>query len=300
MTSRVSRSRDEVPSRDVPPSLSRALDDVSLVRAIGELYAPGAPEPDLVALCAALAGREITLDVPGGRVRVDLGDWTSIVMIRLGAWEPHLLGLVRALVRPGATVLDIGAHVGAWTMLFASLVGPTGSVIACEPSPASAARLRAMTDARVRVIETAIGDRVGRATLFGDGDSMLRSLVPEALGGPSSTSEVAITTMDSLGVERADLIKIDTEGFELRVLRGGQTLLARCDPTLVIELHATALRALDEDTTDVFAWLRGEGFCVFDLRPEGTELCVEPLRDTPTTNHVLARRDPAGFVVPLR
>jgi len=281
----------------------RALDDAALLRAIAELYAPGAPDPEMAALCADLAGREIALAVPGGTVRVDLGDWTSIVMVRLGAWEPHLLGLVRALVRPNAIVIDVGAHVGAWTVLFASLVGPSGRVIACEPFAPSAARARSMVEAadvgeRVHVIETAIGDRIGTVNLYAAGDSMLCSLVPGA--GATDSSEVPIATLDSLGVERADVIKIDTEGFELAVLRGGRDLLARCDPTLIIELHADQLIALGSSTADVYAELRAQGFTVFDLRPEGTELVVEPLREQPTTHHVLARRDPTGFVAPLR
>lgn len=269
------------------PFVLRFLDDASLVRAITERYAPGAPEPDVGALCAELAGRELELAVPGGAVHVDLGDWTSILMVRLGAWEPHLLGLARALVRPGATVIDVGAHVGAWTAMFASLAGPIGRVIACEPYAPSAARARAMAAANVRVIETAIGDRVGTAKLRAASDSMLCALAGDG-------DDVPITTLDELGVE-ADVIKIDTEGHELAVLRGARELLARTDPALLVELHPA-----QASPADVYAELRAQGFTVFDLRPEGTELVVEPLRDAPATNHVLARRASAGFVVPLR
>jgi hypothetical protein len=126
---------------------------------------------------------------------------------------------------------------------------------------------------------------------------MLRTLVE---GDATDGGEVSIVTLDSLGIARADVIKIDTEGFELAVLRGASELLARCDPALIIELHADQLRALGASTADVFALLRERGFTVFDLRPVGTDLVVEPLREASTTNHVLARRDPAGFVVPLR
>lgn len=280
----------------------RDLDDASLVRAIEDLYAPGAPEPDVAALCRELAGREVALAVPGGVVRVDLGDWTSIMMVRLRAWEPHLSGLARALVRPGDHAVDVGAHVGTWTLLLASLVGPTGQVVAFEPFEPSAARARAAVLAagvadRVRVITSAVGDRVGRAALYGGSDTMLSSLVPIE---EARASDVPITTLDDLGDERIDFVKIDTEGLELAVLRGARRRLGGGDPKLLIELHAEQLAALGSSQAAVFEELTAQRFTVFDLRPEGTELIVTPLKGGPTTHHVLARRDPTAFVVPLR
>ncbi|MBX3155594.1 MAG: FkbM family methyltransferase [Deltaproteobacteria bacterium] len=286
----------------IPP---RELDDAALVRAIAELYVPGAPEPELGPLCAALAGREVALPVPGGAVRVDLGDWTSIVMLRLGAWEPHLLGLARTLVRPGAVAIDVGAHAGAWTLLLGSLVGPTGRVIAYEPYPPSAARARAAIEAadlrdRVQLLASAAGERAGAGTLHGAGDAMLCTLVPDATA--SAICTVTITTLDELPLDRADVVKIDTEGYELAVLRGARALLARSDPSLIVELHAAQLAAQGLSIADVVEELRAQGFTAFDLRPEGHSLHVVPLRGDrpPTTHHILARRDPAPFVAPLR
>ena len=282
-----------------------ALDDPSLIRAIEDLYAVGAAEPDLDALCRSLAGREVSLAVPGGTVRVDLGDWTSIVMIRLRAWEPHLSGLARALVRPGDLAIDVGAHVGTWTLLLASLVGERGQVVAFEPHGPSAARARGAVIAaglggRVRLVEAAVGDRVGRAPLYAGSDSMLCSLVLGAGDAPDTATEVQVTTLDELGRDPVRFLKIDTEGLELAVLRGGRALLAGGDPAILVELHAEELAAQGSSTAAVFAELRGQGFTVFDLRPEGLELVVQPLRGEPTTHHVLARRDPLPFVVSLR
>ncbi len=282
------------------------LDDASLVRAIENLYAPGAPEQDVAQLCRALAGREVALAVPGGVVQIDLGDWTSIMMIRLGAWEPHLAGLARALVRAGDHVVDVGAHVGTWTLLLASLVGPGGRVVALEPFEPSAIRARTAVLAagfadRVRVITAAVGDRVGRASLYGGTDTMLSSLVRGEGAAAAPAIEVAITTLDELGDEPVDFAKIDTEGLELAVLRGARRRLGRGDPELLVELHAEQLAALGSSQAAVFDELAAQGFTVFDLRPEGTELIVQPLlAAAPTTHHVLARRDPTPFVVPLR
>jgi hypothetical protein len=109
-----------------------------------------------------------------------------------------------------------------------------------------------------------------------------------------------VTTLDELGDPRVAFLKIDTEGLELGVLRGGRALLGRGEPAILLELHAEQLAAQGLTTAVVFDELRAQGFAVFDLRPIGFELHVEHLRGEPTTHHVLARRDPTPFVVPLR
>lgn len=299
----------------------RELDDAALRRAIVELYAPGAVEPDVAALCRALAGRALTVAVPGGAVEVDLGDWTSIIMIRLGGWEPHLAGLAAALVGPGAVAIDVGAHVGTWTLLLAARVGPGGRVIAFEPYPPSAARARAAVIGagvgdRVRVIEAAVGDRGGRAPLYGGADPMLRSLVADdgaagAASAAGASDDVAVTTLDAVmapdgpdGLDvldaPVDFVKIDSEGLELAVLRGGRRLLARGAPAILIELHVEQLARHGGSLAELLAELDRQGFTAFDLRPDGDALRVEALRGPPTTHHLLARRDPRPFTVGLR
>lgn len=290
----------------------RELDDAALRRAIVELYAPGAVEPDVAALCRALAGRALTIAVPGGAVEVDLGDWTSIIMIRLGGWEPHLAGLAAALVGPGAVAVDVGAHVGTWTLLLAARVGPGGRVVAFEPYAPSAARARAAVlgagvGDRVRVIEAAVGDRVGRAPLYGGADPMLRSLVADDHEA-SAPADVAVTTLDAVmapdGLDAVDgavdFVKIDSEGLELAVLRGGRRLLARGAPAILIELHVEQLARHGGSLAELLAELDRQGFTAFDLRPDGDALRVEALRGPPTTHHLLARRDPRPFSVGLR
>ncbi len=296
----------------------RQLDDAALRRAIVELYAPGAVEPDVAALCQALAGRALTIAVPGGAVEVDLGDWTSIIMIRLGGWEPHLAGLAAALVGPGAVAVDVGAHVGTWTLLLAARVGPGGRVVAFEPYAPSAARARAAVlgagvGDRVRVIEAAVGDRVGRAPLYGGADPMLRSLVADddQTGAVGAPVDVAVTTLDAVMAPDGpdaldaldapvDFVKIDSEGLELAVLRGGRRLLARGAPAILIELHVEQLARHGGSMAELLDELDRQGFTAFDLRPDGDALRVEALRGPPTTHHLLARRDPRPFTVGLR
>jgi FkbM family methyltransferase len=292
----------------------RALDDDALLLELRGRFAPGAPEPDLAALAAGLRGRELAVPVPGGAVRVDLGDWTSLLLVRLGAWEPHLVALARALIRPGDVTVDAGAHVGAWTLVLAALAGAGGRVLAYEPLPDSAARARAAVaagglDERAQVIEAALGEREGRARLhrFSSGprfpgpDAMLCSLTPGPGYEGAGALEVRVTALDDAPLARLDFLKLDTEGAELAVLRGARALLARSPRArILVELHAEELAAQGLAPADVFRELEAQGFSLLDLRPEGGALLARRLRgDAPTTHHVLASRDGAELDVPL-
>lgn len=159
----------------------------------------------------------------------------------------------------GKIVYDVGAWEGVLTLFFARAVGGRGQVIACEPNPRSAARLRenlALNLLRhVRLFEVALGDVEGQAWLH----------VPDGIAARGHLSmngtgiAVPVRRLDALiaeeGLPAPDFVKVDVEGAELAVLRGAQATLTRCRPILLIEVHPqtdraalwTLLRALGYD-----------------------------------------------------
>ena len=160
---------------------------------------------------------------------------------------------------------------------------------------------------RAEVIEGALGAAPGRRPLYAyagpryaGADSMLCSLVPGE--GYSPVAEVQVTTLDAAELPRVDLLKIDTEGAELDVLRGAWATLGRSpDPRVLVELHPVELAAAGHGVTDVTAELAAAGLAVFDLVPDGATLAARllPPGVAPTAAHVLARRDPTPFAVSL-
>ena len=300
----------------------RALSDGALLAALRALYRPGRAPPDEAALCEALRGREVAVPVPGGGLWVDLGDWTSLLVVRLGAWEPHLRRVCERLLGAGQRALDVGAHCGAYTLLFAGRVGTTGRVVAFEPHGPSAALLRRSVEglAQVRLVEAAVSDQEGSAELLWwsrgvagearDGryhgpDRMLRSLFP-AQGYAKSGEQVAVTTLDAwaarTGEGPVDLVKIDVEGAEEAVLRGSRALLAAPGVRVLLELHPGELPAAGSSVQQVLAELRLQGFDVLDLVPAGDRISARPLSKgaLPRSQHVLAQRGAGeGFEVSL-
>lgn len=155
-----------------------------------------------------------------------------------GSGERRALAHVARRVPGNApvTVLDVGANVGEYAASALDVLGPRAQIVSFEPSPAAFARLseRHGANPQVRLVNTALGDAEGTATLYGDAaGSPLGSLYERHLAHHgievAPTEEVQVTTLDAWctreGVTRIDLLKLDAEGHELRILEGGRGLL---------------------------------------------------------------------------
>lgn len=215
----------------------------------------------LNALCPHAGYRRIRLF--GATMRLDLSDFIQRE-IYLGLFEPHETRLVKTYLHPGMTVVDVGANIGYYVVLAASRVGPSGRVLAFEPSPWACQRLRHTVaenglDATVSVHPHAVGDRAGTATLFMPG--RVGNHTPSILGGEADAEpiDVPLTTLDDAlrthGIDRVDLLKIDVEGFEPNVLAGArQALRSRSIKAILCELNrgwlgrnGTTVEALYDD-----------------------------------------------------
>jgi len=167
-------------------------------------------------------------------------------------YEPGTTRLFQKLLRPGMTVIDVGAHWGYFTLLAARGVGEEGRVYAFEPHPDNWALLvknvRANGYGNVIPLQKALADRVGRMPLFlGKNDAGCNSLHHGPLTREESVM-VQVTTLDAFleveGRPPVDLIKIDIEGGEPAALEGARGLLQRSSTLrLIIEFHPRLLRA---------------------------------------------------------
>lgn len=152
---------------------------------------------------------------------------------------------MRALLRPGDTVLDIGANFGVFTKLFSELAGPSGEVIAFEPIPETFRTLSAGVELlklqNVKTLNKAVSDHVGTALMevpqYSEtmGENLYESHIVNSSDAPNTYS-VQTVTIDSLQLSKVDFIKIDVEGHELQVLRGGRETIQRLHPTLMVEV----------------------------------------------------------------
>ena len=175
-------------------------------------------------------------------------------------YEQATTRLFRQLIQPGMVVVDIGANIGYFTLLAAELVGSSGTVYAFEPEPNNYALLNKNIHlnsySNIQPAETAVSDECGSTQLFLSAmDNGSHSIHDAAARGVAATHLVATTTLDAFlegeGWPNVDLVKIDVEGAETRVLDGMERFCERSpDFNLIIEycpalIHATGAKPSD-------------------------------------------------------
>lgn len=164
----------------------------------------------------------------------------KVLRVLGGTYEPEQTALFVEHVRPGATVLDVGANAGYYTLLAATLAGPEGRVVAFEPEPAIARFLRrhvAINRLRnVRVEEAAVSDRDGTARFEGGTGSGTGHLTGAGAGG-REVRTVRLDTLCAASGLAPDAVKMDVEGAEMDALRGARETLARHRPVLFLSTH---------------------------------------------------------------
>jgi len=142
------------------------------------------------------------------------------------SYQRHKFLTAVPLVKEARVFVDIGAHVGLWSMQ-AELAFE--QVIAFEPHPVHAAIYpHNMRTDRYALHRVALGEREGSVRLDGKPGSSGDTHV-------AGEGDIPMVTLDSFGLERIDLLKIDTEGYELPILRGAVETLKRCRPVVVVE-----------------------------------------------------------------
>lgn len=214
----------------------------------------------------------------GVRMRLDLADRVQRLEA-FRAYERRELALVRAQLRPGDTVLDVGAHVGYYALHAAYAVGPTGQVHAFEPVPANAARLRANVElnefANVVVNEVAVSAASSREWLgIVDirGESGWSSLL---VAGRENSRDVEVETVTLDGYARdaemidAALIKIDVQGKEMDVLLGGRELLSGAGPDVLCEADPYWLGEAGRTPEELIAFMRDLGYRAWGVPARG-------------------------------
>lgn len=234
----------------------------------GRHTAPARGPETLTTRTEADLGTEIAIWSPDGYLLVPAEDGRLVAAMRASpVLEPGTRRVLTALLRPGMTCLEVGAHIGTLTLPAAFAVGPEGVVHAFEPVPRLAALLRRNLETngvagRVRLVEAAAGETPGIAWLHVGAPYGHSSLLPLD-EGEIARVPVAVRPVDQVlpAGTRVDVVKIDAEGTELAVWAGMRRVLAENhDVAVLVEFGPSHLA---RGGIPLDAWLDtllGEGF----------------------------------------
>jgi FkbM family methyltransferase len=231
------------------------------------------------------------LPTPFEKVRIYASSEGGLRYLRpnLNGVDPTLLRLVSELVRPGHSVWDIGANLGLFSFAAAAAAGRQGHVLAVEPDVTLVGLLRrtaasARGYAEVDVMPVAVADdlSVGRFNIArrNRSTSHLDGFGTSQTGGIRSTQLVPIVTLDWLAANfrRPDVIKIDVEGAEGKVLDGGTDIL-RNAPVLICEVAGRSAAAIAD-------LLLSHGYTLYDgALPAGERVPVTVAQPTTLAIH---------------
>ena len=215
----------------------------------------------------------------GLRWELDLREGIDFSIYLFGSFEPRTVAAYRTIVSAGAMVIDIGANIGAHALPLGACVGPTGRVIAVEPTEYAFERLR-----RQISLNPELNSRITpvQVMLMGETDAVLADAIesswplatpddahPQHAGVAKATTGAIATTLDALVSElslpNVDFIKLDVDGYEIEVLRGARKTLSKFLPTLVFEHAPYTMVEKGYDPEEMAHILQSLGYVFADL-----------------------------------
>jgi len=211
---------------------------------------------------------------------LDLREGIDFSIWLLGSFEPETVRCYQGIVKEGDVVLDIGANIGAHTLLLAKSVGELGRVIAFEPTDYAFSKLSKNTAlnpklaSRIQCMQYMLVDSETQDSTTPSLYSSWPLKDEEDLhdlhqGRLMTTSGAEPKTLDSavfsIGLDRVDCIKLDIDGFECGMLRGAREVLTRWHPPIIMELAPYVLEEQGASLSELIGLLKEYGYVLYRL-----------------------------------
>jgi FkbM family methyltransferase len=228
--------------------------------------------------------KKIFVDLSGYGVYVMPGDYIGDAILKAKAYEPHVTALIRTTLKKDDVFLDLGANVGYFTLLAASLVKDAGKVIAFEPNPQNQQLLYAS------IVKNGFSNIKVYPYAVSDSETLLRFTTVGSNGGVVTDFSKdqryfllvqAVVLDDMLTNEaRIDVVKIDIEAHEPSAIRGMAALINRHKPKIITEYHPWAMQLNNaEAPLEYLQQIYSFGYSLSIIEPTGNLLAVSNADD---------------------
>jgi FkbM family methyltransferase len=209
-----------------------------------------------------------TKTINGITYELDLREVIDSSLYFTSTYEVKIDRLFEKYVKPGSTVIDIGANIGLHTLRSALLTGEKGKVLAIEPSTWAIKKLQRNLELNpelskiIEIRHNALGENVEESISLGFQSSYLLN------GKKEIYSEVVdVLTLDLIAeqdsLQSVDFIKIDVDGHELHILRGAKQLLSISKPVIVVEFTPSYSISYLDELAAIEAYLQSLGYLWF-------------------------------------
>ncbi len=179
--------------------------------------------------------------------------------------------LFQKYIPVGGVVVDVGACLGDHTVSYSEMVGPDGCVHAFEPNPAACECLTHNMQSRLNVIVHiyALGAKTGWGEILKHNEKSEAYNLGATQIAMRNSGDVLISTLDreSDKWSRLDFIKIDAEGFEPDIIRGGIETIKRFHPVILVEVNRPILKKRGKKPSDILGPLIDLGYSVQPSEP---------------------------------
>jgi len=218
------------------------------------------------------------VEIEGRKMFTQNNDGLALSIFKI--YEPNQTKIVKKYVHEGDVVIDVGAHVGYYTLLMAQLVGKNGKVYSFEPDPANFELLKKSVEINgfenVVLIQKAVSDTTEKIKLFlGDNDSAVNRIYDAKLGDAKKSIDVQSITIDEYFKENDKLfnfIKIDSEGSEAKIINGMEKFLTKNRKLIMMtEFFPFLIKKSGDEPNQYLKSLENSGFELYNILDNNKE-----------------------------
>lgn len=218
------------------------------------------------------------VEIEGRKMFTQNNDGLALSIFKI--YEPNQTKIVKKYVHEGDVVIDVGAHVGYYTLLMAQLVGKNGKVYSFEPDPVNFELLKKSVEINgfenVVLIQKAVSDTTEKIKLFlGDNDSAVNRIYDAKLGDAKKSIDVESITIDEYFKENDKLfnfIKIDSEGSEAKIINGMEKFLTKNRKLIMMtEFFPFLIKKSGDEPKQYLKSLENSGFELYNILDDNKE-----------------------------
>ncbi len=252
--------------------------------------------------------RSIITTIDGITYELDFNEMIDSAIYYTGCYEPHTTRAINTLCGEGMTVLDIGANIGCHTLRFAKLVGPKGKVIAFEPMSLPFSKLR--RNLELNAFGNVVLEQLALSNENKDDQEVCVSCSWPVSGiddsqrhpihrGYMMKEVVSFVTLDDYvkrnGVSKIDLVKLDVDGYEFKVIQGALKTLEFYKPVIIVELGVYTLEEKGDNITELVSLVSGLGYKFYSDRSmkvfPSADIMIDSIPSDGVLNVILSMSD---------